>query len=238
VLEVQIISWDGEAYVPMIQPGAIIAEGVAQFDPVGTGEPGQGMQLTLSGGVSGSAEGGLAIPHTEIWQSIQGGAFQRTSWTYNRTVEGNDCLGLRLVEADVALQAAPVLGYQTAIELYSQSIDPALAACSIHGMPAEEELILLQGLATFRLVQAQALAGDLEAARADLAGLTLGQPDSYYTQAATQWLEHFEQNQDAAAACLAVLPIFNDNPALWQITDQFGYNHPALAAEQICYVPG
>jgi LysM repeat protein len=238
VLEVQIISWDGEAYVPIIQPGAIIAEGEAQFEPIATGEPGQGMQLTLTGGVSGSAEGGLAVPHTEIWQSVQGGAFQRISWTYDRTVEGNDCLGLRLVEADVALQASPVLGYQAAVELYGQSIDPALAACSIHGMPAEDELILLQGLAAFRLVQAQALAGNLEDARADLAGLTLGQPDSHYTQAATQWLETFEQGQDAAAACQAVLPIFNDNPTLWQITDQFGYNHPALAAEQICYIPG
>ena len=30
---------------------------------------------------------------------------------------------------------------------------------------------------------------------------------------------------------------FADNALLWQITDHFGYNHPALAAEQICYAP-
>jgi hypothetical protein len=55
------------------------------------------------------------------------------------TVDGANCLGLRLVEADVALQAAT--------ELYTKTIDPSRQACSIFGMAANEELPLLQGLA-------------------------------------------------------------------------------------------
>ena len=187
--------------------------------------------------MSGTADGGLAVPHTESWQSVNGAAFQRIRWSYDRTVEGNDCMGLRLVEADVALQAAPVLGYEPAITLYKAAIDPTLKACSIYGMSGEEEIKLLQGLASFRLIQAQALAGDAAAAQTTLAALSKGQPESDYTKAASEWLAAYQGSQDAGSACEAVASIFADNALLWQITDHYGYNHPALAAEQICYVP-
>lgn len=237
VLEVQIVSWDGEGYAPIIEPGATIAEGVAAFESVVEGDPGAGQQLVLQGGVSGTQEGGLAVPHAEVWQSVGGAPFQRIRWTYDRTVENNDCAGLRLIEGDVALEAADVLGYQPAIEIFTATMDPALKACSIFGMRPAEELVLLQGLTSFRLIEAQALSGDLEAARATLAAFRQGQPDSLYAEAALQWLEVYAASQDAAAACETVLPIFAENPALWQITDHFGYNHPALAAEQVCYAP-
>ena len=146
-------------------------------------------------------------------------------------------MGLRLVEADVALQASNVLGYEPAIELYTAALDPSLAACSIFGLRPDEELALLQGLASFRLIQAHALAGDSEAAQSTLGLVTVGMPDSPYVTAATQWLAEFEVSGDAEAACDAIDSIFEENPDLWQITDHYGYNHPALAAEQICYVP-
>jgi LysM repeat protein len=237
VLEVQIVTWDGEAYRSLIAPGATIAEGVARFAAVAAGDPGTGQQLVLAGGVSGASEGGLATPHTEIWQSIDGQPFQRIRWSYDRSAAGNDCMGLRLIEADVALQASPVLGYEPALELYQAAVDPALTACSIFGLPAEEELVLLQGLATFRLIQVKALSGELAAAKADLAALTKGQPQSDYTKAATKWLATYEADEDAQAACTAIEPIVAANAMLWQITDHFGYNHPALAAEQLCYAP-
>ncbi len=237
VLEVQIVSWDGTDYASIIQPGATIAEGSAQFEPVPAGDPGSGSQLVLSGGVSGTDEGGLAVPHTEIWQSVDGAAFRRLDWTYDRNAAGNECLGLRLIEADFALQASDVLGYELAIERYTAALDPSLQACSIFGLSGEEELVLLQGLASFRLVQAQALGGDLEGAQATLDALTLGQPDSHFTTAAQQWLAAYERNNNGAAACQAVESIFTGNAMLWQITDHFGYNHPTLAAEQICYQP-
>jgi LysM repeat protein len=237
VLEVQVVSWNGEEYVSIIEPGATIAEGSAHFEPVAEDDPGAGQQLVLIGGVSGTAEGGLAVPHTEIWQSIEGANFQRIRWLYDRTVEGSDCLGLRMVEADMALQAAPVLGYELAIELYNATFDPELTACSIFGLTPEEELKLLQGLATFRLIQAEALNGDLEAARSNLTALTRGQPEGEFTRAATEWLAAYSANGNARAACQTILKIFVDNTLLWQITDHYGYNHPALAAEQLCYAP-
>jgi len=237
VLEAQVATWDGKTYTSTIQPGAIIAEGSARFEPVADGDPGQGQQLVLQGGVSGTTEGGLSIPHTEIWQSVEGAPFQRIRWIYDRAVEGNDCMGLRLIEADVALQAAPVLGYEPAIELYTAGLDPQLRACSIFGLAAEEELILLQGLASFRLIQAQALGGDLAEAQTALAALVKGQPDSQYSAAAQAWLDAYAPAGDASAACAAAQPIFDKNEELWKITDHFGYNHPALAKEQICYQP-
>jgi len=237
VLETQVSTWDGKSYTSTIQPGAIIAEGNARFEPVADGDPGQGQQLVLEGGVSGTTEGGLSIPHTEIWQSVEGAPFQRIRWTYDREVEGNDCMGLRLIEADVALHAAPVLGYEPAVELYTAGLDPQLRACSIFGLAAEEELVLLQGLASFRLIQAQALGGDLAEAQTALAALVKGQPDSQYSAAAQAWLDAYAPAGDASAACEAAQPIFDKNEELWKITDHFGYNHPALAKEQICYQP-
>lgn len=237
VSEVQIVTWDGSTYIPIIEPGATIAEGSANFATVTAGDPGLGKQLVLEGGVSNTQDGGLAVPHTEVWQSITGQPFQRIRWSYDRSVEGADCLGLRLVEADVALQASHVLGYAAAIDLYTKSIDPALQACSLFGMAAAEELQLLQGLASFRLIQAQALNGDFVAAGTILTSLQQGQPESDYTKAAQQWLNAYESSGDAPAACADLQAIFDANEDLWQITDHYGYNHPALAAEQLCFVP-
>lgn len=236
VLEAQVITWADGIYTSLIEPGATIAEGTASFY-VTAGGYGSGQQLVLEGGVSGAADGGLAVPHTEVWQSIDGAPFQRINWTYDRDVEGSNCLGLRLVEANVALQASAVIGYDPAIQLYSESIDPTLEACSVYGMTADDELQLLQGLASFRLIQAQALSGDFVAAGQVLQGLTQGLPDSDYTQAAETWLTTYEEQVDPAAACEAIQSIFEENEELWQITDHYGYNHPPLAAEQICYVP-
>ncbi|MEZ4860046.1 MAG: LysM peptidoglycan-binding domain-containing protein [Caldilineaceae bacterium] len=237
VLEVQIVEWANGVYTSTILPGATITQGEAHFTAIDSTDPGQGKQLVLTGGVSNEPDGGLAVPHTEIWQSIDHKPFQRIRWTYDRTVDGSDCLGLRLVEADVVLQAASVLGYQPAIDLYTQSLDPALKACSIFNLANAEELPLLRGLANFRLIQAQALAGDFVAAGQVMQSLSQSQPESGYTKAAETWLDSYESEGDATVACTKVQPIFNDNSTLWQITDHFGYNHPALAAEQICYVP-
>ena len=239
VKEVQIVTWDSgkSDYISIIEPGATIAEGVAAFINLPEGAPGQGKQLTLTGGVSGADDGGLEIERTETWQSVDGRPFRRLSWTYDPENTSSACVGLRLIEADAALHAADLIGYAPAIERYRGALDPALKACSIYGVPAPEELKLLQGLATYRLIQAQALAGDLDAAAADLAALQQGQPDSAFATAAAQWLESYTAREDAAAACRAVQPIFDKETLTWQITDHFGYNHPALAPEQVCFVP-
>ncbi len=240
VTGVQAIRWDEEnqAYLDAILPGAAIAEGEVLVEPVPDDGPGQGQQIRLVGGVSGTPGGGLAVPHEEVWQSVDGAPYQRISWRYDRDVEGSGCLGLRLVEADVALQASDVLGYGPAIQLYRDALeDPDLQACSLFGIAPEEELQLLQGLASFRLIQALALDGQMAQARTALALLQAGQPDSAYTQASQEWLNSFIAKSDPEEACQAVASIFQENEELWQITDHFGYDHPALAAEQICFIP-
>jgi hypothetical protein len=239
VKEVQVLTWDPEAatYVTIIEPGATIAQGTATFGELQEGAPGSGMQLLLQGGVSGTSDGGLEVPHTEDWQAVEGRNFRRLSWTYDREARGNDCLGLRLIEADAALQAADILGYAPAAALYQGTLDEALRACSIYGIPGDQELLQLRGLAHFRLIQTQALSGTLEAAQQTLAAMTEELPETSYTQAATQWLAEYERSGSALAACGAVQTIFDRDTVTWQVTDHFGYNHPALAAEQVCFVP-
>jgi LysM repeat protein len=236
VQEIQIVGWDGKVYRPAIEPGAAIVEGSAEFVAAVSG-PGQGQQLLLTGGVSGTPEGGLPIEHSEIWQSVDGGPFQRIQWTYDRGNENAGCLGLRLVEADVALQAASVTGYAPAIELYQAALAPTAEACSIYGIPASEERTLLQGLARFRLVQSLVLDGQEEGAAAVLAELEQSQPGSAYSRAAAGWLKAYDEEGDAELACAALQPLFDRETLTWQITDHFGYNHPALAPEEICFVP-
>lgn len=234
------LEWNGEtgAYEQAVLPGAALAAGRVFVEPVPRGAPGRGRQLRLVGGVSGTVGGGLTVPHTEIWQSIDAQPFRRISWQYDRNADGNDCLGLRLVEADVALQASDVLGYGPAIALYQAALeDSGLQACSLFGLDAAAELTLLQGLGSFRLIQAQALSGDTAAAQATLAGLVTGQPDSDYAEAASEWLEAFSSDGDTAAACEPVTEQVKANAEMWQVTDQYGYDHPALAAQQVCFVP-
>lgn len=239
VKEVQVVTWDRQRrqYIPIIEPGAIIAEGKAEFTDATSGLPGDGLQLVLRGGVSGTPDGGLQIEHEEVWRSVDGRPFRRLSWTYDRTNPSSNCMGLRLIEADMALNAADILGYDPAIELYRSALDPSLRACSIYGIPAPEELKLLQGLAMFRLMQAQALSGDLEAAQESLATLQQGQGDSAYAGAAAEWLKTYAAQENPALACQRLQTLFDTETLTWQITDHFGYNHPALAPEQICFVP-
>ncbi len=239
VTEVQMVHWDKNegAYVSAIEPGATLAEGSAAIEDLPAGAPGKGKLVVLTGGVSNTPEGGLAVPHREEWQSMDGSPFRQLSWVYDREAEGNDCLGLRLVEADVLLQASPVIGLAPALAAYQDAHSPDLNACSIFGIDGVEEIVTLQGLASFRLTQVQALMGDDKAARESSDALAQGQPDSAYAKATSEWLANYESKADAAAACAAVQSIFDDNEQTWQITDHFGYNHPALAAEQVCYVP-
>ena len=239
VKEVQVLSWnpETETYASIIEPGATIAEGTATFEDLPPGAPGKGKQLTLQGGVSGTTDGGLEVPHVEAWQAVGGRNFRRLSWTYDRATNGSDCLGLRLIEADAALQAADILGYAPAAELYQGTLDPALSACSIYGIPGDQELLQLRGLGYFRLVQTQALSGTLDAAKQTLAAMTAEQPETTFTKAATGWLAEFERAGSGAASCAAVQTLFDRDTVTWQITDHFGYNHPALAAEQVCFIP-
>lgn len=251
VTEVQMWSWDGEAYTPAILPGATMANAEVSFEPVAPDDETAGQRLILYGGVSGTPDGGLETPHWEEWQSINGEPFQRVYWEYDRSVAGSECLGLRLVEADVALQAAQAIGYELALELYANALADLAAdeleACSLMGMDAETELDLLEGLATFRLIQAYALDGSIDEAAALVADFEAEGADTDYVTAARTWWDGFSAELDAEdtvdvagaaqAACGEVLPLFDANPELWQVTDQYGYNHPVLAAEQICFVP-
>lgn len=234
------LMWVSESitYTQAVQPGAALASGSVAVESVAKGTPGKGRQLRLVGGVSGTVGGGLTVPHTEIWQSIDATPFRRISWTYDRNSDGNDCLGLRLIEADVALQASDVLGYTPAITLYKSTLEESsLQPCSLFGLDAAKELALSQGLGSFRLIQAQALSGDVAGAQTSLAGLNAGQTDSDYSTAANQWLESYLADGDAKAACEAVTETVINNAEMWQVTDQYGYDHPALAAQQVCFVP-
>ena len=234
------LTWVAESgtYTQSVQPGAALASGTVTVESVTKGTPGKGRQLRLVGGVSGTVGGGLTVPHTEIWQSIDAAPFRRIYWTYDRNADGNDCLGLRLVEADVALQASDVLSYTPAITLYKTALEEStLQPCSLFGLDAAKELTLLQGLGSFRLIQAQALSGDVAGAQAILAGLAAGQPDSDYSAAASDWLESYLADGDAKAACGAVTKAAVNKAEMWQVTDQYGYDHPALAAQQVCFVP-
>ena len=133
IKEVQVASWnpETETYDSIIEPGATIAEGTATFEELPTGAQGTGQQLTLQGGVSGTTDGGLEVPHVEAWQAVDGRNFRRLSWTYDRNTRGNDCLGLRLIEADAALQAADILGLYACRRTLPGDTRPG-AACVQH----------------------------------------------------------------------------------------------------------
>lgn len=247
LLTVNAITWDNESasYQSVIESGATIAEGRAWVDL--TEEETSALprirRLWLSGGASGADQDGLSVSHTEIWYSVDGSPLRRFTWSYDRTNEASNCLGLRLIEANVALQAVQPgqdpPGYATAIELYRAALDsPALQPCTTQGRDPEEEMTLLRGLANFRLVQILTLNGDSPAAEAQLETLPQNQRERSYADAARAWLNAYYSVPDPVAACAAAMSIFLDNPDLWQITEEFGHDHPALTLRQICYAPG
>lgn len=238
--EVRIITWDADAgsYVQLEAPGAFIAAGTVRVEDLPEGAAGQGKQLVLEGGVSGTSAGGIETPHTEIWRTLDGQTFRRLAWTYDRTAAGNDCLGLRLVEANVALQASAVVGYGPAAALYRAALDDDLRPCSIYGIPGSEELRILRGQAAFRLMQTEALSGSVAAAQTVLAELAAADAENPFAAAGAEWLAAYQADGDAAAACAAVQTIFDRDTITWQLTDHFGTDHPPLAPEEMCFVPG
>jgi LysM repeat protein len=237
--EMRIITWDAAAgeYVRIDAPGAFIAEGEVRIEELPEGAAGVGKQLVLTGGVSGTRAGGIETPHAEVWRTLDGERFRRITWSYDREASGNDCLGLRLVEANVALQAADVLGYAPAAALYRAALDDDLRACSIYGIPASEELRILRGQAAFRLMQTEALSGSVPAAQVVLDELAAADDENPFAAAGAQWLAAFQAEGDPAAACAAVQTIFDRETITWQVTDHFGTDHPPLAPEEMCFVP-
>ena len=246
LLRVVAITWDTESasYQSVIESGARIAEGAASLDmaQAATSTHSQIRRLWLNGGVSGTDEDGLSVAHTEIWYSVENSALRRVTWSYDRSHEASNCLGLRLIEANVALEAAGPGGrpsdYATAIEMYRDVLEsPELQPCSTQGTDPVEEMNLLRGLAGFRLVQALTLSGDRPTAEAEMETLTESESQSRFTEAARAWLDAYYSVPDPVAACAAVMSIFLDSPDLWQITEEFGADHPALSVRQVCYVP-
>ena len=246
LLTVEGITWDSEvaAYQTVIGPGAAIAEGsvLADMVEVESSDLPQVQRLWFSGGVSGREGKGLDIPHTEIWYSMDGSPLRRHTWSYDRANDASNCLGLRLIEANVALQAAGPEGnrasYATAIEMYKDTLEtPNLQPCSVQGTDPEEELTLLRGLANFRLVQVLTLNNQRTEAESLVETLEEDHPDSRYTEAAGAWLAAYTSVPNPVAACASVMSIFLDSPELWQITEEFGRDHPSLSMRQVCYTP-
>jgi hypothetical protein len=99
--------------------------------------------------------------------------------------------GCASIEANVALQAADVLGYAPAAALYRAALADDLRACSIYGIPASEELRILRGQAAFRLMQTEALSGSVPAAQAVLDELAAADDENPFAAAGAQWLAAF-----------------------------------------------
>ena len=144
LLTVEAVTWDSEtgAYQSVIGPGATIAEGTVLIDIAEdeSSDLPRVRRLWFSGGVSGREEKGLVIPHTEIWYSMDGSPLRRHTWSYDRANDASNCLGLRLIEANIALQSAgprgetPPTSYATAIELYRDALEsPDLQPCQRSG---------------------------------------------------------------------------------------------------------
>ena len=246
LLTVEAITWNSEtaAYRSVMGPGAAVAEGTVLVDIVEdeSSDLPRVSRLWFSGGVSGREEKGLVIPHTEIWYSMDGSPLRRRTWSYDRANEASNCLGLRLIEANIALQSAGPEGnrasYATAIELYKDALEtPNLQPCSVQGADPEEETALLRGLANFRLVQVLTLNDQRSEAESLLETLGEEHPESRYTEAAGAWLAAYTSVPNPVAACAAVMSIFLDSPELWQITEEFGRDHPSLNMRQVCYTP-
>lgn len=246
LLRVHAISWDTEAnaYRNLIASSASIAEGAAyvEMTPQESSTLPRINRLWLSGGVSGTERQGLDIPHTEIWYSVDGLPLRRFTWSYDRANEASNCAGMRLVEANAALHTAGsgnnASGYAKAISLYRNILESTdLRPCSVQGTDPEEELALLHGLARFRLVQVLTLNGQRTQAESLLESLEEIEPQNRYTEAGRTWLNAYNSVPDPVAACASVMSIFLDSPALWQITHEYGHDHPSLTVREVCFVP-
>lgn len=236
---VEVLSWDGDYVNSHIRKGSTVANGTVRIAPSPPSNPGQGQQIILRGGISGLIPEELQVEHVELWESIEGGPYQRVWYEYDPQNPASRCLGLNLVEADVVLEGASAYGYGPARQLYRNILDDSsLQPCSVTGTPSELETELLRGLAFFRLVQVNGLMGDMRAAlqvQKEMEGSLT--EDNPYLEIAGDWRQAYAAASHPVTACQTVLPLIQKTPATWQVTDVFGMDHPSETESTLCFVP-
>lgn len=236
---VEVLSWDGDFVNSHIRKGATIANGEIRLAPVPATNPGQGQQIILEGGISGLIADDVQVQRVELWESIEGNAFQRVWYEYDPNNPASRCLGLNLIEADVVLQGASAYGYQPALQLYRDMLDDStLQACSVMGTPPDTELNLLRGLAFFRLMQVHALTGDMRSALLVQDEMQESLTDSPFLEITQDWRSAYATVAHPVTACQTVLPLIQSEPSTWQVTDIFGMDHPSETESSLCFVPG
>ncbi len=188
-------------------------------------EWGDGLAVSVQGGVHQSAEAGPQRVRTEIWASPDGQPYQRVANEYGPT----NYLYHVVMEAHHKTRS-PFQNLHDAQMLYRQ----ALADNVLTVWHDVSERDYLRSFSLLQLAIIAAYQEQPEVASEIIDVLMQAYPSSVFANLGRDWHQAFEGVGDSVVACMAAQAYVVSHPATWQPFGTFGYANPPLSPTDIC----
>ncbi len=189
---------------------------------------GEGLAVSIQGGVYESTEAGPQRVRTEIWASPGGQPFQRVANEYGPT----NYLYHIVMEAHHKTLQSPFQDLHEAQILYRQ----ALADHILTVWHDASERDYLRSFSLLQLAIIAAYQDQPEVAAEIIDVLTQVYPSSVFAGLGRVWHQAFTGSADSVVACTAAHAYVASHPATWQPFGAFGYANPSLKPADICPV--
>ena len=187
---------------------------------------GEGLAVSIQGGVYESPDAGPQRVRTEIWASPDGQPYQRVANEYGPT----NYLYHIVMEAHHKTLQSPFQDLHGAQILYRQAL--ADNVLTVWHDASERDY-----LRSFSLLQLAIIAAYQEqpaVASEIIDVLAQAYPSSVFASLGRAWHQAFMGVEDSVVACTAVQAYVASHPATWQPFGAFGYANPSLDPVDIC----
>jgi len=189
---------------------------------------GDGLAVSIQGGVYENTDAGPQRARTEIWASPDGRPYQRVAHEYGPT----NYLYHIVMEAHHKTLQSPLQDLHGAQMLYRQ----ALADNVLTVWHDSSERDYLRSFSLLQLAVIAAYQEQPEVAAEILDVLAQAYPSSVFTGLGRAWHQAFVGAEDSVVACTAAPAHVASHPATWQPFGAFGYANPPLSPADICPV--
>ena len=225
-LHVEVLAWEGGRFRDLSGGPRPIFMSYAELEVKDRNGDGRD-EIALHGGEIGSVGAGPVQTRTEVY-AWDGQAFELAETIYDPSTVRVHVL----FDGDRALRrgdlAAALAAYQRVAD------DPTLTQTGLSDDARERHT--LEALARYRLLTAQAAAGDRAGAAQTLATLQARYADYPCAPLAQAFYDAWHTTSDLAAGCAAATAYAEAHPEVLASFGEYGYGNPSYQLEDICFL--
>ena len=187
---------------------------------------GDGLAVSIQGGIYENVDAGPQRARTEIWASPDGQPFQRVANEYGPT----SFLYHVVMEAHHKTLQSPYQDLYAAQILYRQALADNIL--TVWHDSSERDYLRSFSLLRLAIIAAYQEQPDVAAEIIDV--LSQAYPSSVFTGLGRTWHQAYTGAGDSVVACTAAQAYVASHPATWQPFGAFGYANPPLKPSDIC----